>query len=213
MSQLLLETLHYENGALQNVIWHNRRFNDTRKQLFGQAQPLDLEAIFEDFLAQNAVIFIENIQKKQLHTYQRCRILYNKYGVERIEIVETLRRNIKTVQLIAAETLDYTFKYADRTGFDTLSKNIKADEMLIVKEGFLTDTTYANIVLLEKNKWITPSKPLLKGTKRAKLLAKQKIYEADVTPQDLYRFREMRLINATTDLENSPRIDIQNIAW
>ena len=46
------------------------------------------------------------------------------------------------------------------------------DDILIVKNGLLTDTSIANIALYDGNDWYTPLHPLLKGTKRAELLDK-----------------------------------------
>ena len=51
---------------------------------------------------------------------------------------------------------------------------------LIVKDGYLTDTSIANIALYDGYTWFTPAHPLLRGTKRAELLNKQLIVEKDI---------------------------------
>lgn len=147
-----------------------------------------------------------------MDTYERCRFIYDANGFHKVEIVRAARRNIQSLQCVSADDFDYSHKFADRSRFDSLNKDIEADDILIVKNGFLTDTTFANIVFKDKSRhWFTPSTPLLAGTKRAQLLAENKIEAVDLRLNDISKFVEVRLINATTDLENSPKILINNI--
>ena len=174
-------------------------------------EPIDLATIFAEKLAKGEIPYL-NSAADALDTYERCRFIYDAQGAQHIEIVRTARRIIHSLQLINADDFDYSHKFADRSRFDLLAKNIKADDILIVKNGFLTDTTYANIVFKDKTgHWFTPSTPLLTGTKRAQLLAENKIEAVDLRPIDLSKFVEARLINATTDLENSSKILTINI--
>ncbi len=191
--------------------WHNERCNRSRQSLFGLHEPIDLAQIFADKWAKGEVPYLDSAAGA-VDTYDRCRFIYDAHGVQHIEIVSTPRRIIRSLQLINADNFDYSHKFADRSHFELLSKNIKADDILIVKNGFLTDTTYANIVFKDKSgHWFTPSIPLLAGTKRAKLLAQNTIEAIDLRPNDISKFVEARLINATTDLENSSKILTNNI--
>ena len=145
-------------------------------------------------------------------TYERCRFIYDALVVHKVEIVRAARRNIRSLQCVSADDFDYSHKFADRSRFDLLNQNIQTDDILIVKNGFLTDTTYANIVFMDKSgHFFTPSTPLLAGTKRAQLLAENKIEAVDLRVNDMSKFVEARLINATTDLENSSKILTINI--
>ena len=174
---------------------------------------IDLDTVFKEKHAKNAVSFLD-LSHSAMNTYERCRFIYDRNGVQRIEIVRSAQRIINSLQLVNADDFDYSHKFADRSCFDLLSKNIEADDMLIVKNGFLTDTTYANIVFKDKTgHWFTPSTPLLAGTKRAQLLAENKIEAVDLRPKDVSKFVEARLINATTDLENSSKILMDNIFY
>jgi 4-amino-4-deoxychorismate lyase len=83
-----------------------------------------------------------------------------------------------------------------------------ADEILIIKNGFVTDTSFSNIVFFDGIKWITPSTYLLNGTQRQQLLQQGAIIEEEIRPSDLKHFRFAKLINAMLDLETSPSIDI-----
>ncbi len=190
---------------------HNERCNRSRQILFGLSEPIDLALIFAKKWAKGEVPYL-NSAADAVDTYERCRFIYDALGVQHIEIVRTPRRIIRSLQLVNADDFDYSHKFADRLHFAVLSKNIQADDILIVKKDFLTDTTYANIVFKDKSgHWFTPSTPLLAGTKRAKLLAENKIEAVDLRPNDIPKFVEARLINATTNLENSSKILIDNI--
>ena len=190
---------------------HNKRCNRSRLQLFGLTETIDLQAFFDEKRSKSAIPYI-NSAHGSTDFYERCRFLYDANGVQHIEIVRTARRQIRSLQMVHADDFDYTYKYAERSRFATLSENSAADDILIVKNGFLTDTTYANIVFRDKSgHWFTPSTPLLAGTKRAQLLAQNKIKAIELRPSNVPNFVEARLINATTDLENSPKILIINI--
>ncbi len=73
------------------------------------------------------------------------------------------------------------------------------DDILLVKEGLITDTTIANIAFYDGNSWYTPQHPLLKGTKRAQLLDQGLLLEKDLKPEDLSSFIAIRLFNAMID--------------
>lgn len=190
---------------------HNERCNRSRKILFGATEPIDLAAVFAEKWAKNDVTQLD-LSNNAPDTYERCRFIYGTDGVHKVEIIRAARRNIQSLQCVHADDFDYSHKFADRLRFDLLNQNIKTDDILIIKNGFLTDTTYANIVFRDKSgHWFTPSTPLLAGTKRAQLLVENKIEAVDLRLNDLYKFVEARLINATTDLENSSKILIDNI--
>jgi 4-amino-4-deoxychorismate lyase len=213
MSQLLLETLHIIRGQLQHLKWHNERYNRSRKILFGATEPIDLATVFAEKWAKNDVVHLD-LSNNATDTYERCRFIYDALVVHKVEIVRAVRRNIRSLQCVSADDFDYSHKFADRSRFDLLNQNIQTDDILIVKNGFLTDTTYANIVFMDKSgHFFTPSTPLLAGTKRAQLLAENKIEAVDLRVNDMSKFVEVRLINATTDLENSPKILINNILF
>lgn len=190
---------------------HNERCNRSRQILFDLHEPIDLALIFAKKWVKGEVPYLDSAAAA-VDTYERCRFIYDAKGVQHIEIVRMPRRIIRSLQLINADDFDYSHKFADRSHFAVLSKNIQADDILIVKNGFLTDTTYANIVFKDKSgHWFTPSTPLLAGTKRAKLLAENRIEAVELRPKDISNFVEARLINATTDLENSSKVLIDNI--
>jgi len=73
-------------------------------------------------------------------------------------------RTLKVVPTI----IEYPYKYANRNAFDTLlQSHPDFDEIIIEKDGFITDTTIANLAFYNGTYWLTPEKPLLPGTMRA----------------------------------------------
>ncbi len=131
----------------------------------------------------------------------KCRILYD-VKIHRIEWIPYRFKKIHSLQLVHADKLDYSHKFADRTELQSLlQKKGKAEDILIVKNGLITDTSYANVAFFDGLQWLTPLKPLLAGTKRAALLQQKKIQEADIRPQDLKQFGKLRLFNAMMDWE------------
>jgi len=140
----------------------------------------------------------------------KCRVIYSQ-NIERTEFLPYLFKSVTTLKLVECDTIEYNHKWVDRKYFDDLLKDIDTDDILIVKNGFITDVSYANIVFYDGLKWVTPSTPLLRGTKRDKLLKEKLISEIDIKKNDLRLFRKAALINAMIDLQESPVIEIRNI--
>lgn len=69
-----------------------------------------------------------------------------------------------------------------------------------MKNGLLTDTSFTNVAVFDGERWLTPKHPLLLGTKRASLLERQVIKEADISVETLMNAQKVSLINAMIDL-------------
>ncbi|HEY5500193.1 MAG TPA: aminotransferase class IV family protein [Bacteroidales bacterium] len=191
----LIESIKLQNRKLQHIEWHNKRFNETRCQLFGMDEVLDLEQIID-------------IPSTIGEGVYKCRVLYNQL-IESIEFQPYFPRNVQTLQLVEDHEIDYTFKYEDRQAFDRLlAQKGEADDILIVRNGHITDTSYSNIVFFDGENWVTPDTYLLNGTQRQRLLAEGLIKEADITPLDLENYAGAKLINAMLDFEATPFVKI-----
>lgn len=196
---LLFETTKVQNRQLQNIQYHNDRFNRSRFDLFKISKPVYLDQIIE------IPAELEN------HIY-KCRITYGS-KIEKIEFARYVPRIISSLKLVESNKLDYSFKYSDRSKLNELyEKRDNCDDILIIKNGFITDTSIANIVFWDGSKWFTPSTPLLRGTNRARLLNEGRIFEKEIKPQDIYKFEKARIINAMVDVENSKDILIEKIS-
>lgn len=195
---LLIETIKIKNRKARNPDYHSERCNRSRKQLFGTNDNWDLK---------NTIAIPEHID----HSVWKCRILYDR-EIRKIEFLPYKMKTIKSLKIVNCNSIDYAFKFADRQIFALLTaQKDNADDVLIVKNGNITDTSFANIIFWNGKHWITPSTPLLKGTKRQYLLDTKQIYEEQIKPGDLSKFSKAKLINAMIDIDDSPVIDVKKI--
>lgn len=194
----LFETIKIINGVPHNLSYHERRFKRSRHEIFGIDKDLTLDNILLDHA----------IPKKGLF---KCRIIYGE-EVNKVEFLPYTFQNINSLQLITDNNIDYHNKYYDRNSIKRLYDNKgKCDDILIIKNACITDTSTANIVFFDGNKLITPSNPLLNGTKRQFLLDQEIIHEQIIRPDDLIHYRYAMLINAMLDPGDLPFIPIANI--
>lgn len=197
---LLFETIRLQDGILQNIEYHNIRLNHSRKSLYKSPDEINLEQIIK----------IPATCKTGLY---KCRVVYSK-EVKNIEFEPYLPHVVKSLRLIEDNQISYNYKYTNRGSLNTLlTKRERFDEILIVKKGFITDTSYSNIIFFDGEKWVTPSTPLLPGTMRSFLLEKNLITERPIKVVDLKSFQKARLINAMNPFETGKDIKIEKIGY
>ena len=134
----------------------------------------------------------------------KCRLLY-RLNVEAVQFLPYRIRPVNSLKLVDADALHYPIKYADRSHLQAFFER-RGDEgdILMVKNGLITDTYYANIAFWDGQDWFTPAQPLLPGTRRAQLLDQQRIWPAVIRPDDLHRYEYATLFNAMMDLGEGP---------
>ena len=207
----LLETIRLKDGTFSNLLYHQQRMNHSRKALFGCNDEIDLVKILQTYIleAENASPpFQASSLEKNLY---KCRIIYSEQ-IEKIEFIPYQLPRILSLKIIIDNQIEYSYKFNDRTRINELfEKRENYDDILIVKNGFVTDTSFANILFYNGKNWLTPTHPLLKGTQRAYLLDKELIEEADIRLQDLKYFEKARLINAMIRFEDNLDISLLNI--
>ena len=92
-------------------------------------------------------------------------------------------------------------KYTDRSLINTLfAQRGACDEIIIIKNGKVTDCSIGNLIFRQGKKWYTPDTPLLLGTQREKLLQEGKIQECTIFQEDIVNFDEIKIINAMNSL-------------
>ena len=197
---LLFETIRLQDGVLQNLEFHNFRLNHSRKSLYKSTDIFDLEQIIQ----------IPGSSKKGLF---KCRVSYSR-EIKTIEFEPYVPHIVKSLRLIEANTILYNYKYTNRGRInELLTKRERFDEILIVKNGLITDTSYTNIIFFDGTKWVTPSTPLLHGTMRSFLLKNEVISEMKIKVPDLKQFQKARLINAMLPFESGKDIKIEKIGY
>ncbi len=142
----------------------------------------------------------------------KCRIVYNKEIIS-IDFEPYKIRNIQHLAIVEDDTIEYRYKYLNRNAINDLLKYRKdCDDILIVKNSLVTDTSYTNVVFKDPHgKLYTPTSTLLAGTKRQRLLGADIIHEREILVSDISSYVGVYLINAMIDIEDNLFIDIHSI--
>ena len=193
----LVETIKVLDGKIYNLLYHQRR----------------LEYAFEVYFMKKSFYLLQDvitIPKEFSKGLVKLRFLYSQDDHE-LEFSCYEPRKINTLKVIENNKICYSLKFTERSHINSLLKQKgNCDDILIVKNGFITDTSIANIIFYKDNEWLTPATPLLKGTCRAKLLKEGKIKEEIIKINDLHKFKNFCLINAMMCGDLLP-IPIENI--
>ena len=184
MSRQLLETIRVQDGQPAHLDYHQQRVDRSLREL-----------------GYDARYNLASLIKVPDSALYRCRIIYDATSFE-TEFIPYRKRAVRVLQLIQADELDYALKYADRKELDALfAQRDAADDILIIKNGLVTDTSIANIAFFDGQRWVTPKHPLLEGTTRARLLDEKKIFESEIHLNDLPKFTRFALLNAMIGFE------------
>lgn len=181
-----IETLRVEDGKIYNLRFHKERLERTLKEM--SVHP-------------KRQIDFANINLPCTHDRMKYHFEYSTNEEETNYSLATYHpRSVCSLRLIEADHLDYHLKYADRQSLNALfDKRGEADDILIVQNGCLTDTTIANVALYDGEQWLTPAHPLLEGTKRAQLLEEGLIIEKDIPADTIFSYRRICMMNAMLD--------------
>ena len=196
---MLLETICIENRQIRNADFHNRRLNTTREQLFGITLSIDIRDLIKIPIGMGMGIY-------------KCRVIYDQ-KIREVQVLPHQPRRIQSLKIVEDNDIDYAYKYADRSRLEALlGMKENRDDILIVKDGCLTDTSFSNIIFQTVDgAWITPDTPLLEGTMRQFLLEEGVIRETRIGLNDLYGFSQARLINCMMDMETGQTIEMEQI--
>jgi len=136
------------------------------------------------------------------------------YGAEVVstEFLPYLPHPVKTLRLVEDDIIEYSHKYLDRSKLNKLIDINTADDILLVKNGYITDASFANVVFTDGKGWITPDTPLLPGTMREKLLSEGIITAERIPVGRLREFSRFRLINAMLGF-SFPETPVSNIFY
>lgn len=196
----LVESLKLKDGIILNVEYHQIRMNRSRNELFPNA---------EEIILAESISIPENCKLGLF----KVRVLYGRF-ICRIEIEPYIFRTIQSLKVVHHESVDYHLKYSDRQILQELfAQRGTCDDIIIVKNGQVSDSFAANLLFFDGTKWVTPTTPLLKGTKRQYLLDQGIISEREIREEDIFGFEKVGLINAMNDFEEMPVILIEKVCF
>lgn len=178
---LFVESIKIKDREIQNITLHNERLNKTRFEALRQTSHIDLRNILTDL--------------PEVTGIYKCRVLYRE-NIEKIEYIPYTQPNINSIKVIVADNIEYSHKYANRESINSLKKDIAEDDIIIIKNGLVTDCSFTNIAFFDGLLWYTPNTPLLKGTKRELLLRNKVIFERQIKAEDIHSYKSVRLFNA-----------------
>jgi len=179
----LVESIKLKDGVFYRLKFHQERVNKAFEICFPNEEPISLfDNLYQTMIPQSGIY--------------KCRIVYD-MDVQTIEIQPYLRREIQSLKIVETELESHAYKLEDRTGFNSaFAQRADCDDVLLVKNGLLTDASYSNIALFDGKNWFTPRVPLLYGVNRADLLEQEKLVEKDINVGDLKDYQKIALFNA-----------------
>lgn len=183
-----IESIKIEDQEIFLLEYHQKRVNETFRQ-FGKETSIDLEKIFK------------NLQHDEDGLY-KLRIVYDLERKFTTQLIPYAIAEIDDFQLVENNTIDYFFKYENRKEFAIMKEEARSEEIIIVKNNRVTDTSFSNLLFLKGKEWYTPNTYLLNGVQRQYLLKNKKIKEAEITLQNLKEFSHFQIINALNDFDD-----------
>lgn len=180
------ETIRITDGTIMNLQFHQERMLNTLNSNYKSYKipPLESLIIVPTEYATGTV---------------KCKILYNDSYIS-LSFNTYQKRNIRSLKVVYSDNIEYQYKFTDRTMIEELmQKREQCDDILIVKNGKVTESSYANIVFTDGSNWYTPDNPLHKGTTRARLIKEERIIEKSITLSSLEHYKHYCLINAMLD--------------
>ncbi|WP_312090453.1 aminotransferase class IV [Chryseobacterium sp.] len=184
-----IESIKIEDQEIFLLELHQKRVNQTFAH-FGKEGSIDLEKIFKNM----------NHDEDGLY---KLKITYDLDKRFRTMMIPYAIPEIHDFQLVENNSYDYSFKFEDRKELEKMKMMAKAEEIIIVKNNHITDTSFSNLLFLKGKEWFTPSTYLLNGVQRQNLLKKKKIKEMEITLQNIKEFSHFQLINALNDFDDT----------
>ncbi len=183
-----IESIKIEDQKAFLLDLHQKRVNQTFAH-FGKEGSIDLAKIFK------------NLEHDEDGLY-KLRIVYDLDKKFTTQLIPYAIPEIENFQLVENNSYDYSFKFEDRKEFERMKAKAKTEEIIVVKNNHITDTSYTNILFLKGKEWFTPNTYLLNGVMRQHLLHEKKIKETEITLQNIKEFSHFQLINAMNDFDD-----------
>ena len=183
-----IESIKVEDQEVFLLDLHQKRVNETFAH-FGREGSIDLKKIFKDLDIDEDGLF-------------KLRMVYDLNKTYRTQLIPYAISEIDDFQLVENNNFDYSFKFSDRTEFEKMKTKARAEEIIVVKNNHITDTSFSNLLFLKGKEWYTPTTYLLNGVMRQYLLKNKKIKETESTLNNIKEFSHFQLINSLNDFDD-----------
>jgi len=178
----LFETIKTQNNTIYNIKYHQARVNQAYKKHFNSTAKFELSSIL-----------------KATANLNKIKVIYDKNGICDIAYTPYKPKKIEKLMLIDISGFEYNYKYLDRAMFEHIYSMYKdIDEFILLNNGYITDTTISNIALYNEKmqQWHSPTKTLLNGTYREKLIDEKKLKLTQIDYTNLKNYSKIALLNA-----------------
>ncbi|MDO4250610.1 MAG: aminotransferase class IV family protein [Moraxella sp.] len=200
----LIETMALVDGEVQQLAYHQRRY---QQGLFF-LEKLNNIAINQRIIELSAVIGKHAPPQTKDTGVVRCRVEYD--GSEAVVTYAAYHpKPIQRFKLVYDDAIDYTYKYANRESLNALlAQKDECDEVIIIKNGFVSDCSIGNLLFFKDGRWYTPDTPLLQGVTRQRLLETGQITAISMPVGELTGYQKVMMINALNPFDISRALDI-----
>lgn len=199
-----IETIRWSEGRYHLLDLHSLRMAETLEEM-GWPQVGDIMA------------WLPDVPDRLRDMTVKCRVLYGNGGLESVEFEPYTVRRVCSLRMVEDKDLDYHLKFADRSSLMALrNSSMDADEVIVVKNGFVTDTSYSNLLFRTPDGFLTPAQPLLRGVMLRHLLeqgiaSSVALRPEDILPGNRYGITEAFLINAMLPPGSANGVDVTDI--
>jgi len=185
------ETIRVQDGFIEGFGRHLSRMRQTCQHSFGV------------FHHENIISGIA-VPQKHIAGLVKLNIFYNRDSFE-VRFSPYTPMPIQNIVVVECRPdFDYSYKFTNREYLNELLSSVPgADEIIIIKNGHVTDTSKANIVFEKDHKYYTPDTCLLNGTMRQHLIRSKRIFEKAMRAEDVFSYEKMYFINALNPLETA----------
>lgn len=188
MVQTFIETIRVLDGQFYNLSYHRERMRVTSVSVLGRPVAWTEDEMIVPEMHRRGVV--------------KCRVVYDTV-IREISFESYVFRQIESLKLVDGTGVDYRFKSTNRTALSRLVEQKRTcDEVLIVQEGMITDTSFSNVVFEDATGLYTPTTFLLNGTRRQRLLHDGIICERAISVEAISRYDRVYLVNAMMGLED-----------
>ena len=186
------EVICINNGEPMHLTYHLNRMKKTIHDIYQKPMPeLQLD--------------IPNEARKGKY---KCRIEYTD-TIHSITFSPYQQKLRKSVALAFDDNICYKYKSVDRRNLARLVQQAQTDDVIIVRNGMITDASYCNLVFEDyAGHLFTPSDALLRGTCRQRLIDNGIVTERPICVNELHHYKNVYFINAMMDLEEAQKLPI-----
>ena len=178
-----IESIQLKDGVFKRLELHQTRLQKVMAGFYPNVPVIDLAHVLKQSEYPTEGLF-------------KCRVVYDS-EIRQLDFLSYARREIRTLRVVETNMASTFYKSEDRSALNAaFVKRADCDDVLLVRNGLLTDSSYCNVALFDGENWITPRLPLIYGVNRAQLLSEGKLIEKDIKLDDILNFQGICLFNA-----------------